>query len=189
MTTIDLSRIQDALRLGHGPRTLDVFLEPTCPFSARAWGKLDELLARAGAERLTIRLRLQSQPWHLFSSVTTRAVLAAASLPEGAAAVRAVLGAIFTHRAEFEPADHCSGEVLDRTPRQVLARIEALSGLALAAAWETPALTAAVKWQARHARQNGIHVSPTFLIDGLAVPEMGSGETVDAWLERLGLAG
>jgi len=189
MTTPDLDHIQASLRLGHGPRTLDVFLEPTCPFSARAWGKLDELLARAGAERLTIRLRLQSQPWHLFSSVTTRAVLAAASLPEGPAAVQAVLGAIFAHRAEFEPVDHCAGELLDRTPRQILARIEQFSGVALAEAWGAPALTAAVKWQARHARQNGIHVSPTFLIDGLAVPDMGSGETVEVWLERLGLGG
>ena len=27
---------------GHGPRTLEVFLEPTCPFSVRAFNKLDE---------------------------------------------------------------------------------------------------------------------------------------------------
>ncbi|MFT4047550.1 MAG: hypothetical protein QM661_12770 [Solimonas sp.] len=33
----------DALSGGHGPRMLDVFLEPTCPHSVRAFGKLDEL--------------------------------------------------------------------------------------------------------------------------------------------------
>ena len=29
---------------GHGPRTFEVFLEPTCPYSVRAFNKLDDLL-------------------------------------------------------------------------------------------------------------------------------------------------
>ncbi|MEN9485648.1 MAG: hypothetical protein RJB37_3528, partial [Pseudomonadota bacterium] len=45
-----------------------------------------------------------------------------------------------------------------------------------------------VKWQAKYARQNGAHVTPTFMVDGLVVADMGSGETVEAWLGRLGLA-
>lgn len=28
---------------GHGPRTFEVFLEPTCPYSVRAFNKLDDL--------------------------------------------------------------------------------------------------------------------------------------------------
>lgn len=177
----------DPLVWGHGPRVLDVFLEPTCPFSGRAFGKLDELLARAGEERLTIRLRLQSQPWHLFSPVTTRAVLAASTTPGGKAAAKAVLAALFAHRDAFEPAEHCQGELLESTPSALLARLEALSGVALAQAWQDPAVTPLVKWQARYARQNGIHVSPTFMVDGVVVPDMGSGDTVDAWLGKLGL--
>ncbi|VEC82791.1 Uncharacterised protein [Raoultella ornithinolytica] len=51
---------------GHGPRTFEVFLEPTCPFSVRAFNKLDELLDEVGADNVTIKIRLQSQPWHLF---------------------------------------------------------------------------------------------------------------------------
>lgn len=52
----------DPLVWGHGPRVFEVFLEPTCPFSVRAFGKLDELLDQAGEDRITIKLRLQSQP-------------------------------------------------------------------------------------------------------------------------------
>jgi hypothetical protein len=37
-------------------------------------------------------------------------------------------------------------------------------------------------------RGNGAHVTPTFMVDGLVVADMGSGETVEAWLGRLGLA-
>ena len=34
----------DPLVWGHGPRVFEVFLEPTCPYSVKAFGKLDETL-------------------------------------------------------------------------------------------------------------------------------------------------
>ena len=56
----------DPLVWGHGPRVFEVFLEPTCPYSVRAFGKLDDLLTQAGEDRITIKIRLQSQPWHMY---------------------------------------------------------------------------------------------------------------------------
>ncbi len=50
----------DPLVWGHGPRVFEVFLEPTCPFSVKAFGKLDDLLGQAGEDQITIKLRLQS---------------------------------------------------------------------------------------------------------------------------------
>lgn len=88
----------EPLDWGYGPRVLELFLEPTCPFSVRAFNKLDALLAEAFA------------------------------IPD-----------------------------LDR----------------------------AIKWHCRYARQNGIHVSPTFMIDGLVQPDMGSGDAVADWVGRL----
>ena len=38
----------DPLVWGHGPRIFEMFLEPTCPFSVKAFGKLDDLLEQAG---------------------------------------------------------------------------------------------------------------------------------------------
>ena len=38
----------DLLVWGHRPRVFEMFLEPTCPFSVKAFGKLDDLLDRAG---------------------------------------------------------------------------------------------------------------------------------------------
>ena len=178
----------DPLVWGHGSKRLEVFLEPTCPFSGRAFGKFDELLARAGEARLTLRIRLQSQPWHCFSPTLTRAVLAAATTAGGKAAAKAVLAAIYARRDDFEPKDHCQGPLLDQSPSALLHALEQHTGLALRPAYEDPALTVEQKWQARYARQNGIHVSPTFMIDGLVVPDMGSGDPVDAWLGKLGLA-
>ena len=40
----DASWRADPLHWGHGPRVFEVFLEPTCPYSIKAFGKLDALL-------------------------------------------------------------------------------------------------------------------------------------------------
>jgi hypothetical protein len=182
-------RCADPLVWGHGAKTLEVFLEPTCPFSARAFGKLDELLDRAGAAHLTIKIRLISQPWHPFSPVVTRAVLAASTLEAGKAAAKAVLAAVFAHRDEFDLIRHCSGPNLDRSPRDILRLIERYSGIAVAGPFERLVeIEADMKWHAKYVRQNGIHVSPTFMIDGLIAPDMSSGDTVQSWLAKLGLA-
>ena len=84
----------DTLTWGHGPRTFEVFLEPTCPFSVKAFNKLDDLLAQAAPDRITLKIRLQSQPWHLFSGVVVRCVLAAATLDGGKESAKAVLAAV-----------------------------------------------------------------------------------------------
>ena len=60
--------------------------------------------------------------------------------------------------------------------------------VALADAFTQPGLDRDIKWQARYARQNGIHVTPTFMVDGLVAPDIGSGDSVDQWLDKLGLA-
>jgi hypothetical protein len=175
----------EPLTWGQGPRVFEMFLEPTCPYSAKAFGKLDELLAAAGPETVTIKIRLQSQPWHVFSPVTTRCVIAASTLPTGKEAARTVLAAVMAHREEFEPAGHSSGPVMQVTPEDIIARIEKYSGLSLAAAFVLPKLDREMKWHAKYARQNGIHVSPTFMIDGLVQPDMSSGDSVSDWVSRL----
>ena len=175
----------DPLAWGNGARVLEVFLEPTCPYSVKTFNKLDELLATAGAENITIKIRLHSQPWHLFSGVIVRSVLAASTLPEGKAAAKAVLAAVAAHREEFEFDHHATGANRDATPNDIIRRIEGYSGLALMDVFDIPDLDKAIKWQTRYARQNGIHVSPTFMIDGIVQADMSSGDAVADWVKRL----
>jgi predicted DsbA family dithiol-disulfide isomerase len=120
-----------ALSWGHGPRIFEVFLEPTCPFSVKTFNKLDALLAQAGEANITIKIRLQSQPWHLFSGVIVRSILAASTLPEGKEAAKAVLAAVAAHREEFEFERHAFGANMDATPNDIIARLEGYSGLPL----------------------------------------------------------
>jgi hypothetical protein len=175
----------DPLVWGHGPRVFEVFLEPTCPFSVRAFGKLDDLRALAGDDRITIKIRLQSQPWHMYSGVIVRCILAASTLPGGKAAAKSIMAAVAAHREEFEFERHCRGANLDATPNDIIARIEGYSGVQLAEAFAIPDLDREIKWHCKYARQNGIHVSPTFMIDGVVQADVSSGDTVADWASRL----
>ncbi len=173
------------LEWGHGPRIFEVFLEPTCPFSVKAFDKLNALLEQAGEDKITVKIRLQSQPWHLFSGVIVRCILAASTLPEGKAAAHKVMQAVADRREEFEFTDHCSGPNMQATPEEIIARIERYSGVQLADAFARPELQTEIKWHCKYARQNGIHVSPTFMVDGLVQPDLGSGDEVAVWVKRL----
>jgi hypothetical protein len=173
------------LSWGLGPKVFEMFLEPTCPFSVRAFGKIDETLALAGEDRITVKVRLQSQPWHMYSGVVVRCILAASTLPGGKDAAKAVMAAVAAHREEFEFTRHAGGPNMDVTPNQIIARIEAYSGVRLAEAFAIPDLDREIKWHCKYARQNGIHVSPTFMIDGLVQADMGSGDAVADWVSRL----
>lgn len=175
----------DPLVWGHGSIVFEVFLEPTCPFSVKAFGKLDPLLDRVGEDRLTVKLRLQSQPWHMYSGVIVRCILAASTLDNGKSAAKSVMAAVAAHREEFEFDRHCGGPNLDTTPNGIIRRIEGYSGVKLAEAFAIPGLDREVKWHCKYARQNGIHVSPTFMIDGLVRADMSSGDSVDDWAARL----
>lgn len=175
----------DPLEWGHGPRTFEVFLEPTCPHSCRAFGKLDELLGQVGEDHITVKIVLQSQPWHMYSGVITRCIIAASTLEDGKEAAKSVMAAVAAHREEFEFDHHAGGANMDATPNDIIRRIEEYSGVKVAEAFAIPDLDREVKWHAKYARQNGIHVSPTFMIDGLVHADIGSRDPVADWAARL----
>jgi hypothetical protein len=121
----------------------------------------------------------------MYSGVIVRCILAASTLPGGKAAAKAVMAAVAAHREEFEFERHCRGANLDATPHDIIARIEGYSGVKLAEAFAIPDLDREIKWHCKYARQNGIHVSPTFMIDGMVHPGIGSGDAVADWASRL----
>lgn len=181
--------IADPLVWGNGPAVFEAFLEPTCPFSARAFPKLFQLLETVGADRLTLKLRLQSQPWHMFSGVICRAILAASTLPGGKEAAKKIFEGVFAEREAFEFKDHASGPNMDHTPNDILRRIREVTGIDVSSAFALTGLDREVKWHTRYARQNGIHVSPTFMANGIVRAELGSGDDISKWAAALDLAG
>lgn len=175
------------IELGSGPTELEVFLEPTCPFSKRAFGKLPDLVKLVGEERLTVRIRFVSQPWHLFSGIVTRTILAASATPGGKQAALKAMHEIFERREEFEFEDHSSGPNMDRTPAEIIAQISGLVGVDLSEAFRYPSVGAALRWHTRYARQNGVHFSPTFAVNRIVSASMSSGQNVEEWAKEMGL--
>lgn len=174
----------DVLVWGQGPRVFEMFLEPTCPYSAKAFGKLDALLATVGEDRVTVKIRLHSQPWHMFSPVLVRAILAAAAIG-GKEAAKAVMAAIYPRIPEFEFERHATGPNRDATPNDLIRRIEGYTGLKLMAAFDDVELDKGTRWETKYARQNGIHVSPSFMIDGIFHGDLSSGDDVAKWADKL----
>ncbi len=173
------------IELGHGPAELEAFVDPTCPFSKRAFAKFPALLAAVGEERLTIRIRFLSQPWHLFSAVVTRCVLAACATEGGKETGLKAMEAIYANRESFVCENHCAGPNMNRSPANIVAHISELCGIDLSEAFRLDSVGRMVRWHTRYCRQNGIHSSPSFAIDRIVEPGMSSGQTVEEWAEFL----
>lgn len=174
----------DPLVWGKGTRRLEVFLEPTCPFSVKTFYKLDGFLAQLGESKSCVQIWLHSQPWHLLSAIVTRAIVAASTLDGGKETAKKVMAAVAEHREEFVLENHCTGPNRDATPNDILKRLEDYSRVSLARPFEIPDLDSAVKRHTKYARQNGIHSTPTFMVDGLVDPGMSSGDDVSEWVKR-----
>ena len=113
----------DPLVWGHGPEVFEMFLEPTCPFSAKAFGKLDQLFAQAGEDRVT-----DQDP----TSVATLAFVlghyramhfGCLNSEDGKNVAKVVMSAVATHREEFEFDHHCGGPNLNATPNDIITRL------------------------------------------------------------------
>ena len=165
------------IELGHGKTELEIFMEPTCPFCKRTFDKLPQLVALVGADKLTAKIRFVSQPWHLFSPIVTRSILAASATEGGTDAALKTMTHVFEN--------HCAGPNMHRTPSDVIASISKGTGIEIAEAFKLKSVDQALRWHAKYSRQNGIHVSPTFMINGLVEPNMSSGQTIEEWAKLL----
>jgi hypothetical protein len=119
------------------------------------------------------------------SGAIVRCILAASTLEGGKPAAKSIMVAVAAHREAFEFDRHCSGPNLDATPNDIIKRIGRYSGVKLSEGFAIADLDREVKWHCRYARQNGIHVSPTFMVDGLVQADMSSGDPVADWVARL----
>jgi hypothetical protein len=184
MTTETTARVEP-IALGHGETVLEAFLEPTCPYSKRAFEKFPALVEAIGDDKLTIKIRFVSQPWHLFSGIVTRGILAASATKGGKDAALKAMAGIYANREAFEFEEHNRGPNMDRTPAMILKDISDLAGVDISEAFRLKAVDLTMRWHARYYRQNGIHVSPTFAIDGLVEPAMSSGQSVEEWVKLI----
>ena len=92
----------DPLVWGQGPASSRCSWNRPARFLSRLSANSKTCSTRAGEDRITVKVRLQSQPWHMYSGVIVRCILAASTLEGGKTAAKSVMAAVAPHRAEFE---------------------------------------------------------------------------------------
>ncbi|TFK25972.1 hypothetical protein FA15DRAFT_616739 [Coprinopsis marcescibilis] len=180
------------------PHTLDIFLDYVCPFSAKMANAIQNILKPLLEEgvyqgKAKVIVRLQVQPWHSASTLTHEAALAV--LRASPANFWAYSLALFKAQEEYFDIP-----TANLTPLKIREKLIALAATILPAnevdevrellklkgsANGGVAITDDLKYNVKFARQNGIHVSPTVLWDGLIAGEISSGWGESEWNDFL----
>ncbi|KAK7053957.1 disulfide bond formation protein D [Favolaschia claudopus] len=179
------------------PHTLDIFLDYVCPFSAKLSLAIDNvlvpLLGPGGRYhgKVKVIFRPQVQPWHSSSTLVHEAGLAVPRVaPESFWPFSL---ALFKRQGEYFDIPTST-----LTPLQIREKLVALAGEVIAVPSNAAgrfadllllksspnggtAVTDDLKYTIKFSRQNGIHVSPTVLWDGLVANEISSSWGEQEW--------
>ncbi|KAG0369960.1 hypothetical protein BC939DRAFT_484003 [Gamsiella multidivaricata] len=184
--------------------TLELYLDYVCPFSAKIWDQVYNhvlpWLEKEHPGHFQVIVRNQIQPWHPASTLTAEAALAVEKIdPSQFAPFSNVL---FTQQKRF-----FDETIIEKSRADGYRGLAALAGLTLTS---SPTITEEgvhgllhivsvqdaqeatntgnkvtndLKYFVKLGRQNGIHVSPTALWDGIVENSISSGWTLDQWKE------
>ncbi|THH30471.1 hypothetical protein EUX98_g3718 [Antrodiella citrinella] len=183
------------------PHTLDIFMDFICPYSAKMGTAIETVLKPAFAPggkfggKVKVILRQQLQPWHGSGLFLHEAALAVARVAPDHLWAYCLL--LWKHQLEY-----MDEEASVLTPLQVR---EKLIGLAAEVIGKEKAsevkkllefrphrmrnggvsTSEEIRYVVRFGRQNGIHVSPTVMWDGLITEEPQSSWGEQQWMEFL----
>jgi len=180
------------------PHTLDVFLDYVCPFSEKLSRTIDKIVkpwVEVGGRyegKIKIIFRNQVQPWHGSSTFTHESGLAVARVtPQNFWPFSLLL----LQRQE-EYYDIPTSTLTPMQIREKLASLYAETGVTsdqvetfrdLLRNKSTPnggvSVTDELKYTIKFSRQNGVHVSPSVLWDGILVNEVSSSWGEPEWKE------
>ncbi|KAI0347510.1 hypothetical protein BDW22DRAFT_1351958 [Trametopsis cervina] len=177
------------------PHTLEFYLDYVCPYSAKIALAIDGILrpyfAPNGkyAGKVKIIFRNQVQPWHASSTFVHEAGLAVARV----APQQFWPFSLALWKAQEEYFDIPTSDLTPKQIRQKLAELatpfigeqKREAFVDLLALKTSPNggvdVTDDLKYTVKFSRQNGIHVSPTAVFDGLIANEISSGWSRDDW--------
>ncbi|KAI7867752.1 thioredoxin-like protein [Spinellus fusiger] len=174
-------------RLGpvNARNTIEVYLDYVCPYSAKMYKTIRKqvwpLIQEKYAGSFQILFRHQVQPWHASSTIVHEAALAIEVLD--ASKFYEFSDLLFEHQERF-----FDGSVQNKTRQQLVDELSQMAAsLSISDAHfkqlimngtegsnEGNKITKDLKLAIRLARQNGIHVSPTVVFNGLQDNEVSS---------------
>ncbi|KAF8318155.1 hypothetical protein DL93DRAFT_2076137 [Clavulina sp. PMI_390] len=188
------------LRIGSplAPHTLEIFLDYVCPYSAKIMRNAIEPVIKpavtTGAlkDKVQLLIRLQVQPWHVFSLPTHEVAIAVGRVsPESFWDYTVAL--LKGQDAYFDnPTAHSTPTEIRESLLKLASTIPSIGEAKIPAIRELVSLnfdgpakndgvpvTPDIKWHVKLARQNSVHVSPTVVWDGIKNDDIGS-----AWVEK-----
>lgn len=176
---------------------MTVYLDYTCPFSAKSYFMLFNQVAPHYGDKVAITFYHQVQPWHPQSSYCHEAALAVAHLNGNDAFFK------FSNVLMRSLEEYYDYNTYDLTRRQIYDKLGdlaqsvgvdkakfmdllALDAESIAKGSNNPGnqMTQNLKWEIKASRTMGMHVSPTTTINGI-VYDSSSGWTLDQWTELL----
>ncbi|KIP04887.1 hypothetical protein PHLGIDRAFT_75164 [Phlebiopsis gigantea 11061_1 CR5-6] len=181
------------------PQTLDIFLDYVCPFSAKLAlaidGVLRPLFGPGGQYdgRVKVVFRNQVQPWHAASTFVHEAGLAVARISpdkfwDFSLALFKSQGDYFDIPTSTQTPTQIR-ENLAKLAASVIGEDKKAAFLDVLSLKSSPnggvAVTDDLKYTIKFSRQNGIHVSPTVVFDGLIANEISSSWGEKEWTEWL----
>ncbi|KAI7907146.1 thioredoxin-like protein [Cokeromyces recurvatus] len=186
-------------RLGSAlaPNTLEIYLDYVCPFSAKIYKKIREdvwpYIEQIYPNKVQLIFRQQVQPWHASSTIVHEAALA----------VEKIDSKKFFEFSDIlfaNQKDYFDESLENKTRRETansLAKLAEKVGVSADKVLELLVngtnepknagnkVTNDLKLCIRIGRQNGIHVSPTLLVNGIRDDSVSSSWDLDQWKDYL----
>ncbi|KAG7095921.1 hypothetical protein E1B28_006605 [Marasmius oreades] len=181
----------------NSPHTLEIFLDYVCPFSAKMALAIENVLRPLFGPngkyegKVKVVFRNQVQPWHSSSTFVHEASLAVArSSPDNFWAFSL---ALFKRQGEYFDIPTST-----LTPLQIRAKLAKLATDVVGSQLSDELsellklksspnggvdVTDDLKYTVKFSRQNGIHVSPTAMWDGVTANEISSSWSEKEWIE------
>ncbi|GAA97003.1 uncharacterized protein L969DRAFT_105569 [Mixia osmundae IAM 14324] len=179
-------------RLPGGPasrHSIELYIDFVCPFSKKQLlGVRDNLLPILPKD-VAVIIRQVPQPWHAASTLVHEAAIAVSKLVDDAQTFWQFAYALMEHQEEYFD-EAVENETLAQIRRRLakLAHdsvgVEESAFLDLVKTGQGNSgnkVGADLKLQVKLGRQNGIHVTPTVLLDGLVDPSVSSSFGKDEW--------
>lgn len=183
--------------------TLEFYIDPVCPFSKRLFTSFyNNVLPQLGAgkyKEVNAIIRPQIQPWHPSSTLTVESLLAVSVLANKSDTVFEYLKSLFDasdkyydshtisepRQQTYERLAKLAGKLVDSKDFANLVAIDAAGSEQEEGKNAGNKVTVLVKWITKLGRQNGIHVTPTVLLNGLVDNEVSSSWQAKEWEEYL----
>lgn len=184
-----------AFRYGSGANVFELFLDIVCPFSAKQFKTLFDDVFPSLPANVTFVFRSQVQPWHPSSTLVHESLIAVSLLqPDKFWEYTRKLFEVSDKFYDSHTVDEARSATYYRLSRiassvgvneSKFLDLLTIKGLSHDDTGKNGGnkVTDLLKLQIKYGRQNGIHVSPSIVVNGLIDPSISSSFTKKDWSE------